>query len=732
MNNILECMTVASLKVMLRNNKVRGYSKLKKGELITLIKQRGIHNEKPTIEQKTKCMSVKHLKAILRANKVSGYSRLKKPELIKLIKERGLEITVDDVKKSKIKVKRAEPIAKPEVKRAEPIAKPEVKRAEPIAKPEVKRAEPIAKPEVKRAEPIAKPEVKRAEPLNLQPHQKIFVKHFIDGKTRGALAIHGVGTGKTLTAVVSAQLYLKIKPNNKIVIITPASLLDNFKKELYRYDSSAENDKRYKFFTYDSWGIELKKKNPDANCVNSLLIIDEAQNLRTPIKISTDNKVKSGRKVYDILKHCAMEADKVLLLSATPIINSPEDINNLMAMINGTLPIGVKGSKSKFKSMDKLMEDPDAMAEYFGCKLSFFMHGEESKKRFFPAVQEYVVPIPMTAKSLVKYTKIEKTEERSHKAFWNKLRRESNMSEDLEKVNFTANWTDHVVRGVANPSIGLTQSMIDSHTNKVVIFTHFKEAGSNLVIKALNDKKIAYSLIDGTVSRAKRQSIVDNYVSGKVKVILISKAGAEGLNLLETGYIILLEPSWNDSEIEQVKGRGIRFMSHARLPLKKRNVQVMQLFLVKPRDVGSELNNMSEVILPSGDFKDHNIINSEAFKRKVILMGKIVDAPYNSAKEWKKELALLRTTSIEHGRSPEEQIQLLWHEPSIDISIAHDSFKKQRVINKFLSILESSESMEKCGFEERIKNKVNASDAVMTLPFDFDIGNEELIIYDML
>src|SRR5690606_36961393 len=69
----------------------------------------------------------------------------------------------------------------------------------------------------------------------------------------GVLAIHGIGSGKTLTAVVTSQCHLEKHPDSKVVVITPASLQANFKQELYEYSAATENDKRHEFYTYDSY-----------------------------------------------------------------------------------------------------------------------------------------------------------------------------------------------------------------------------------------------------------------------------------------------------------------------------------------------------------------------------------------------------------------------------------------------------------------------------------------------
>jgi hypothetical protein len=65
-------------------------------------------------------------------------------------------------------------------------------------------------------------------------------------------------------------------------------------------------------------------------------------------------------------------------------------------------------------------------------------------------------------------------------------------------------------------------------------------------------------------------------------VLLISKAGGEGLNLEETRNVIICDPGWNDAAIKQVMGRAIRYHSHIKLPPEDQVVYVYQLFMDKP------------------------------------------------------------------------------------------------------------------------------------------------------
>jgi hypothetical protein len=66
----------------------------------------------------------------------------------------------------------------------------------------------------------------------------------------------------------------------------------------------------------------------------------------------------------------------------------------------------------------------------------------------------------------------------------------------------------------------------------------------------------------------------ENRNGENVKVILISKAGAEGLDFKNIRQIHILEPWYNMNRMEQIIGRGVRNLSHCQLPFEKRNVEI--------------------------------------------------------------------------------------------------------------------------------------------------------------
>ncbi len=67
---------------------------------------------------------------------------------------------------------------------------------------------------------------------------------------------------------------------------------------------------------------------------------------------------------------------------------------------------------------------------------------------------------------------------------------------------------------------------------------------------------------------------LDNVDGKQVKVVIISKAGSEGIDFKFIRQVHILDPWYNLSREEQIIGRAVRYCSHKDLPLSHRNVEI--------------------------------------------------------------------------------------------------------------------------------------------------------------
>ena len=412
------------------------------------------------------------------------------------------------------------------------------------------------------------------DPLNkeveLKDYQIRVAKHML--KHRGLLAIHGTGTGKTLTAVASMNCIMKNYPKMNVIIITPTSLISNFKKEINKFGldiNKPEIRDRIKFYSFKEFVIDIHTNQKNFNiCKDNFIIIDEAHNLRNlkqkKVFVKNSNETPAGINAATILQ-CVKSATKILLLTATPLQNRISDIDSLIAMIDGTdvenLPNNYTMSdvEKKFKCKISINPGNKKSADYPiridrpTEETSFVMSPEYYRKYY--DVQEEI------GKSFEKYG------EKSN-MFYNVVRRAA-LSLDDEKSP-KVQWTFNKVKEEYD------------NNKKSLIYTAWKESGVYQVTKLLDRAKISYGMITGDLTKNQRDIMKDAFNSDKIKILIITRAGGEGLDLKGTNNVILMEPNWNKDMDEQIIGRAIRYKSHSYLPERLRYTNVYKLYMIKP------------------------------------------------------------------------------------------------------------------------------------------------------
>jgi superfamily II DNA or RNA helicase len=443
---------------------------------------------------------------------------------------------------------------------------------------------------------------------NIKPHQEAIVNHMLHH--RGLIVSHSVGSGKTLSAVTAIDCVLKNdKKIEKIIIITPKSLEENMKKEFDAYCGKEDlctrsDDPRIKFYTMRKFAMEYQKKIKHG-LKNTFLIIDEAHNLRSQINEKKESQASR------IITECAKKAGKVLLLTATPVINSCSDIANLIEMVAPEKQEKMNEFRKEIKRQEqqqKIQKEkkeaithkdfkPKELRDYFGCMISFFNCVDKSE---YPEVhdvqydaqyeEKHDIENIMKGDELKEYNKVEKGTSKIYgkdvniKAFYNGARRAVN---DLDgEYSPKINWIIKKIQeeNAKNPN------------NKCVIYSSFLASGQQLLTNRLDELGLDYAVINGSLSKKERSEAQRKYnirpEDGGIPILLISKTGGEGLDLKETRHLFILEPFWNDALMAQVKGRVARFRSHIHLPPNERKVDIWSLYSVKPKGKGESADSL--------------------------------------------------------------------------------------------------------------------------------------------
>lgn len=94
------------------------------------------------------------------------------------------------------------------------------------------------------------------------------------------------------------------------------------------------------------------------------------------------------------------------------------------------------------------------------------------------------------------------------------------------------------------------------------------------ISKATSSK--VFGILSGDIDPEERARLIHDYNAkdSPIKLLLLSGAVAEGIDLKRTRHVHVMEPFWNYARINQVKTRAIRYFSHEDLPIDERNVQV--------------------------------------------------------------------------------------------------------------------------------------------------------------
>jgi superfamily II DNA or RNA helicase len=397
----------------------------------------------------------------------------------------------------------------------------------------------------------------RISKMPLRDHQKRVCK-VIRGQ-RGLIVVHSVGTGKTLTAVTASQCFLMDNPGAKVIVLTPLSLIDNFKKAMLGYGIS-NKDPRYEIMSHQAFLYRFKKahqyKNGNKDPLRgNMVIIDEAHNFRTQPLIG-----KKDGQAYDTdakwMIRATRTAARVLCLTATPFVNTEKDLHNLVAMTKSTNI--ANNNKTKWAGL-------------------FSFYERDHNDPNFPRVNMFTQEIKMSQTFFKVYEDLFTMAVEDFKGV--------NISNSEKFLLRMRQLVGGYMKNGENPKAEWTLNKIIEALEKggrIVVYASFINTGIGRVEEQLKKFGIGYNAIHGDVSRAERTKIINEYNSGKSPVLLITQAGGQGIDLKETSDIILFDIVWNPANEAQIIGRGVRFGSHAALPPAKRVVNVHRLALKMP------------------------------------------------------------------------------------------------------------------------------------------------------
>ncbi|MDF5713582.1 MAG: protein DpdE [Rhizonema sp. NSF051] len=161
--------------------------------------------------------------------------------------------------------------------------------------------------------------------INLYPHQVEVVRRVLEDPIQRYLLADEVGLGKTIEAGAILRQYLLDEPSSLAVVIVPQYLQEQWRTELEKFYISHFPD-RVKLLAVED--VSKVSKKADLGFV----IIDEAHNIAA---MATSSEPLQ-RACFETCKNLALKSDRLLLLSATPVLNHEQDFLAMLHLLDPT------------------------------------------------------------------------------------------------------------------------------------------------------------------------------------------------------------------------------------------------------------------------------------------------------------------------------------------------------------------------------------------------------------
>ncbi len=411
--------------------------------------------------------------------------------------------------------------------------------------------------------PAASPPGIKAE---LYPYQMDGVKFALYKKA--ALIGDEMGLGKTLQAIVVALLKKETFGFNKVLIVTLASLKDQWQREIHRFtDERAvivsgpfklrkrlylEDDSLFKITNYEAVlrdGSSIAAFKPD------LIILDEAQRIKN-FQTKTAEAVK------------ALPRRHALVLTGTPLENKLEDVYSIIQFLDPAMlsPLWQfaadhfmlsrtkKGKIMGYHNLDRLHERLKTIAlrrrkQEVLTELpaevvnNYFIDLDVRQAKIHSGYVQSLVPLlskkfltPMDIKQI--QVLLLKMRQVCNSTYL--IDRKTQISPKLKELQ------------------GILEDLVIQNGHKTVIFSEWTTMNF-LIGKHLSEAGIPFVELSGKIPVVKRQSLIDEFTTNPdCKVFLSTDAGGTGLNLQAADCVINFELPWNPAKLNQRIGRVSR------------------------------------------------------------------------------------------------------------------------------------------------------------------------------
>lgn len=390
----------------------------------------------------------------------------------------------------------------------------------------------------------------------------------------GGILADDMGLGKTLQILaflLSEKEQGKVGDELRTLIVAPASLVYNWKKEVERFTpqlsvcvmagTAHERKELIKNQTsnVDVWitSYDLLKRDIELyqDIVFANEIIDEAQY----IKNQTTHAAKSVRLVNSSFR---------MALTGTPMENRLSELWSIFDYLMPGFLYGYMRFRSEIETPIVSDKDEDAMTRLRAMIHPFILRRlKKDVLKELPEKQEEIVTVALSGEQKKLYQahsqrlKMFLEDQNDEDFAQNKLQ----ILAELTKLRQLCCGPELLLENYKGENAKLeacieliTQAIAGGH--KILLFSQFTSM-LDLIGEELKKAKIDYYCIDGSVKKEARMEMVEQFQNpqNQVSVFCISlKAGGTGLNLTAADIVIHYDPWWNKAAQNQATDRAHR------------------------------------------------------------------------------------------------------------------------------------------------------------------------------
>jgi hypothetical protein len=377
----------------------------------------------------------------------------------------------------------------------------------------------------------------------------------------GACLADDMGLGKTLQIIS-----LVLRRAGPTLVVAPTSVCVNWTNEIARfapelrvmeYLGKARRRQLEQFLlqgpgvVVTSYALLQQDAAQLAQVRWDTAVLDEAQF----IKNATSLRAKAAYR---------LQADVRIAASGTPLENHLGDVWSIFHFLNPGLLGEWKDFRREFLRPIETDRDEAAQAELRRRLEPYILRRTKARVLAeLPALTEVTHEVRFSETEKVRYAVLRK---QVHDKLFTAAGRRDNKLEVLAEITRLRRFCCHP--RLIFPDAEAESSKIDAflelaeelaeNQHRALVFSQFVDFLS-LVREQLDERRIAYEYLDGSVPKAQRQRRVDAFQKGAAPLFLISlKAGGFGLNLTAADYVIHLDPWWNPAVEAQATDRAHR------------------------------------------------------------------------------------------------------------------------------------------------------------------------------